>query len=275
VPFTLSHAAAALPLRRARLVLSALVIGTFAPDLEYFIRLVAGGGWGHTLVGVFALDLPLGLAALWMFHRLVKFPLASLLPDSVRARLTEELAPFRFGPLPRFLLIIVSLLIGIATHLLWDGFTHPQYWIFRHLALRNHIYRFPLIGWESTSSIVQSMSSAGGLAVLAVWCVFWYRRNAPNPAISPNPFTPEERKAVVLLAGAAAVLGSFMRAWLSLGIPTTNLAFGEFMGQVVVTFGALCWWQLAMWGIFGPFRRHQASPPMQPTFAEPQSSLER
>src|SRR5271165_5815984 len=103
VPFTLSHAAAALPFRRARLVPSALVIGTFAPDLEYFIRLVPGGGWGHTIAGAFGMDLPLGLVCLWLFHRWVKIPLAYLLPDSVRGRLTPLLAPFHFGPLRRFL----------------------------------------------------------------------------------------------------------------------------------------------------------------------------
>ena len=39
MPFTLSHAAAALPFRRTRLIKSALVIGCFAPDFEYFIPL--------------------------------------------------------------------------------------------------------------------------------------------------------------------------------------------------------------------------------------------
>src|SRR5579871_128427 len=36
VPFTVSHAAAALPFRRARLVTSALVVGTMAPDSSTF-----------------------------------------------------------------------------------------------------------------------------------------------------------------------------------------------------------------------------------------------
>jgi hypothetical protein len=275
VPFTLSHAAAALPFRRARLVFSALVIGSFAPDLEYFIRLAPGGGWGHTLTGALAMDLPLGLGAVWIFHRLVKLPFAYLLPDSVRARLTDELVPFRFGPLRRFLLIVFSLLIGIATHLVWDGFTHPQYWIVRHWELLNQVHHYPVLGWQSTCGLLQSISSVGGLALLAVWCVYWHRSTAPDPAIAPNPFTTAERKAVVVIGCVAAGLGSLVRAWLNVGVPTTEIQYGEFISQVVVTFGALIWWQLAMWGLFGPFRRRPVTPSEQPAYAQPQSFTQR
>ena len=275
MPFTLSHAAAALPFRRSRLVPSALVIGTFAPDLEYFIRLTPGGGWGHTMAGMFGMDLPLGLGALWLFHRLVKLPLANLLPDSVRARLTDELARFRFGPLGRFLLIVVSLLIGIATHLVWDGFTHPQYWIVRHWALLRRVHHYPVLGWESNSSILQAISSLGGLALLAVWCVFWHRRTAPDPAIAANPFTRDERIAVVLMGCGAAGLGSLVRAWLSVGVPHTDLQYSEFLNQFVATFGALCWWQLAMWGLFGPFRRQPMIPVERAAYAPSQTSIQR
>lgn len=275
MPFTLSHAAAALPFRRTRLVLSALIIGTCAPDLEYFIRLTPGGGWGHTVAGAFGMDLPLGLGALWVFHRLVKLPAAYLLPDSLRARLTDELAPFHFGPLRRFLVIVVSLLIGITTHLIWDGFTHQQYWIVRHLEPLRRIHHYPVLGWEPNSSILQAISSLGGLALLAVWCVLWHRRTAPERAIAPNPFTRAERVAVVLIGCAAASLGSLMRAWLGVGVPHTGLQYGDFLNELIVTFGALCWWQLAMWGFQGPFRRQNLTLDGQATYARSQASIER
>jgi len=273
VPFTLSHAAAALPFRRTRLVPSALVMGTFAPDLDYFIRLTPGGGWGHTLAGGFCMDLPLGLGALWIFHRLVKLPLAYFLPDAVRARLGDELAPFRFGPLRRFLSIVVSLLVGMATHAVWDGFTHPQYWIVRHWDLLSRVHRYPVFGWEPTCFILQLITSAGGLGLLAVWCRLWYRRNAADPAIAPNPFADGERRAVVMIGCAVAVLGSLLRAWLSEGVPKTPLQYDTFVNKLVVTFGTLCWWQLAMWGLFGPFRRQHSARAEQPAYAESQSSV--
>ena len=47
MPFTLSHAAASLPFRRLKPVWPALVIGTFAPDLQYFILISDEDRSGH------------------------------------------------------------------------------------------------------------------------------------------------------------------------------------------------------------------------------------
>ena len=63
---------------------SAVVVGTFAPDFEYFLRLAPDGRFGHTLLGSFALTLPLALLVLWLFHTLVKVPLVQLLPEAIQ-----------------------------------------------------------------------------------------------------------------------------------------------------------------------------------------------
>ena len=130
MPFTLAHGAAALPFRRSRLIPSALLIGTFAPDFEYFLRFSAHDRFGHTLFGSFVLTLPLALVVLWLFHNFAKVPVIRLLPNQLQMRLANHLGKFRFGGWRRFALIVASVLVGIATHLLWDSFTHP-----RHLAL--------------------------------------------------------------------------------------------------------------------------------------------
>lgn len=253
MPFTPAHAAAALPFRRTRLVPSALLIGTFAPDLEYFVRLAAGGGWGHTVAGVFGLSLPGGLAALWVFHRLVKVPLVYLLPDSIRARLTPELAPFGFLPALRFVNVLLSLLIGIATHLLWDGFTHANYWPGRDITTLHH--GFSLAGgWFTLFDVLQLISSVGGLLALAIWSLHWYRRTPPDPCMPPNPFTPRHRHVIVAMGITVAIAGASLRSWIGVGAPTTISLLSDFIGQYIVTFGALAWWQLAMWGLLGPFR---------------------
>ena len=93
MPFTFAHAAAAWPFRRTRLVLSAVVTGSFAPDFEYFLRLAPGGKLGHTLRGAFLFTLPLAFVAYWIYQRIVKGALISLLPGSVQSRLTEEDIP--------------------------------------------------------------------------------------------------------------------------------------------------------------------------------------
>lgn len=121
MPFTVSHAAAALPLRRARLVTSALVVGTMAPDFEYFLPLQAHDHFGHTFPGILVLTLPVALLVLWIFHTFVKASAAALLPRRLQSRLAGHLGKFRFGGLGRFLLIVLSILVGIATHILWDS----------------------------------------------------------------------------------------------------------------------------------------------------------
>lgn len=124
VPFTLAHSAAALPLRRLRLVLSALVIGTLAPDFEYFLHFSPSGRFGHTLLGSLVLTLPLALLVLWIFHAIVKIPVIHLLPNAIQRRLHDHVYEFRFRGVSRSLLIVVSVLLGIATHLVWDAFTY-------------------------------------------------------------------------------------------------------------------------------------------------------
>jgi hypothetical protein len=230
-------------------------MGTFAPDLEYFVRLAPGSGWGHTLPGAFGMSLPAGLGALWIFHRLVKVPFVYLLPDSVRARLTPQLAPFRFLPLSRLLNIIASLLIGIATHLLWDGVTHDRAWIGSHLTWLHHAYHVRGVGWFLMFDILQIGSSLAGLAIVASWCMSWYRRTEPDPQTPANPVTPHQKHVIVAMGVVVAAVVASLRAWLGVGMPANLMQTDEFVGQMIVTFGALVWWQLALWGVVGPFRK--------------------
>ena len=275
MPFTLSHAAAALPFRRSRLVPSALLIGTFAPDLQYFIRLDAGGGWGHTIPGAFLMDLPLGLAALWIFHRFVKVPLVYLLPETVRARLTEQLLPFRFGPASRFVNIMVSLLVGIATHLVLDSFTHSQYWAARHVDALQYPLHLPLLGWESVAVLLQLVSSVAGLAILAAWCLAWYRRSTPDTWVPASPVSVRRKILIVVSGFAAATIGAILRAYIGIGVPKNQYEADGFLDQTVVTFGTLVWWQLAMWGFLGPFRGLHGIGAEEQTYAQSRAARER
>lgn len=117
MPFTLAHVAAALPLRRLRLVWSALIVGTIAPDLEYFVRLAPDDGYGHTLAGSLLLSLPLAILTLWLFHAFVKAPLIELLPEGIQRRLVNHHDEFQFRGAARFVWILASVLLGMATHL--------------------------------------------------------------------------------------------------------------------------------------------------------------
>ena len=127
MPFTPSHAAAVLPLRaltrRGWLCLSALVVGSIAPDLEYLLLLRGYSRWGHTFAGTFYFCLPVGLLTLLIFERFAKRRWLLLLPAAARRRWATAALE---APSLRawFISIPLSILIGSWTHLLWDGFTH-------------------------------------------------------------------------------------------------------------------------------------------------------
>ncbi len=248
MPFTLSHAAAALPLRRLKLVTSALVIGTLAPDFEYFLRLAPDDGYGHTLQGAFLLTLPLALVALWLFHAFVKLPLVGLFPDGVERRLVNHLEEFRFAGTARFVLIVVSILAGIATHLVWDSFTHSGTWLYRSWPFLRQPMKVLFFGPIPAYRVFQHTSTIVGIAALSIWLLWWYRNT--KPFVQPLSQSPPTRRKLVVLAvlAAIALAGATVRSIIAAGIPANYLAERRFAGLWVVTLISLLWWQLVFYG---------------------------
>ena len=94
MPFTFAHPAAAVPLRRwlgRAGVLSALVIGSMAPDLTYFVPFGVDRASTHSLTGVLWFCLPLGVVTYYIFNFLVRPVMYVLLPPTWRDRLTPLL----------------------------------------------------------------------------------------------------------------------------------------------------------------------------------------
>ena len=135
MPFTFSHPAIILPLKHwfSPLSLSALIIGSTTPDFEYFIRMKMQGSLGHSWWGLLWFNLPVGMALYLVWHGWVKRPLIENLPFQVKTRLQPS---YNFNGLAciktHWFIIILSLLLGSASHLVWDGFTHlngfDTYW---------------------------------------------------------------------------------------------------------------------------------------------------
>jgi hypothetical protein len=130
MPFTFSHPAIILPLaylKRLRFSLTGLVAGSLTPDFEYFFRMKTQSVYSHTIDGLLWFDLPLGILLAFIFHNIVRNALFDNLPFFLKSR---------FSAIRRFdwngyfkknwLTVIISALIGAASHLLWDGFTHEQ-----------------------------------------------------------------------------------------------------------------------------------------------------
>ncbi len=255
MPFTLAHTVAALPLRRFRLVPSALVVGTIAPDCEYFLRFAARGGYGHTIPGAFLLSLPLALLVLWMFHAVVKEPLVRLFPEAIRSRLTAQTGRFRFGGVARFLQIIVSALVGIATHILWDSFTHDHMWPIRHWHLLRRPVLVPVLGNIPVYRVLQHASTIVGMLILCVWFVAWYRGAEPHPIREQAEISSLRKWLIASSIAGPAIAGGILRAMTMAGDMGLDPTREEQLGEGVITAIALAWWLLVAYAIAVAVRR--------------------
>ena len=209
MPFTLSHAAAALPFRRLKPVWPALVMGTFAPDLQYFIWISDEDRSGHHFPEVLFFTVPLALLLLWVFEWCVKDPMIELLPSAVQRRLRDKLQPLSFWGWRRLASIVLWLTIGITTHVFWDSFTHSHDWMVEHwraLGLKVAIpFHYPVPLYK----LLQYGSTVLGLLALAAWFVAWYRRATPVSNESLRELSPFRKVTIVFTMAAVAVLTGY------------------------------------------------------------------
>ncbi|MGW5044286.1 DUF4184 family protein [Streptomyces griseoluteus] len=216
MPFTLSHPAAVLPLMRRPFVPAALVAGATAPDVPYFLDALGVSetspqDWygpllnatqTHSLsVGlVVSLPLAIGLVAA---YRMLRAPVTALLPSGLR--LPE---PERTTGLPakvRYTMwLLVSALMGIASHLAWDSFTHGDGFLVTHV----QSLRASALGGLTAARLLQYVSTTFGLA--AVGWHLWRRRDRLRTHVGTDTVArlgPVVRWSVVTLLVAAPVLG--------------------------------------------------------------------
>lgn len=147
MPFTFSHPAIVLPLTylpRKWFSLTGLVIGSLTPDFEYFLRMKVQSTYSHTLSGIFWFDLPLGLLLAFIFHNIVRDNLFDNLPTILKSRLLIFKQFNWNGYFKRsWVVVILSIIIGAASHIFWDSFTHGNgYFVQTIPALTNTIDLF-------------------------------------------------------------------------------------------------------------------------------------
>jgi Domain of unknown function (DUF4184) len=230
------------------LVLSAAVVGSMAPDFRYFLDLAPHGHFSHSIKGIFLFCLPVGLAVLWVFQKVMKLPLISLAPAEHQERLAGLAAPFRWWPVKRFALILASLLVGTITHLVWDAFTHDRGFMVRNLPdLRAHALE-EFGSHRPLFNLLQHGSSLLGMALLAFWYWRWFKRTPPGPV--PSHLRLDTRVKVWTTASIVALSGGLSLAYAyqdSYHLESRSI----FVGTAVITFmstvcvalvGFSLWW---------------------------------
>jgi len=239
MPFTISHAAAVLPLHargRTRLPLAALMIGSMSPDFPYFNPWDPGIN-AHSLPALFWFCWPAALALWILFVRVVETPTLALLPDEWRARFTPSEKRFTPGLLIR---ASIAVILGAATHVIWDSFTHGRTPVVEELpflrisVLQFGHYSMPLY------KLLQHLSTVLGLAMLGIWA--W--RLKPRPAIRPSAVSSFARAGALVMLMTTSCIWAFANAALHttrhLETEIFHLAIGGMTGW------ALAWIAVAL-----------------------------
>jgi hypothetical protein len=185
MPYAIAHPVAVIPLCRAlgrRAVPSALVIGSVIPDAWY---LVPGldRPFSHDASGLLLFCLPAGLLCYLLFHALLKEPLLQLFP----VHLASRLRAFACQGLPKisFPWVVPSLVMGAATHVAWDAFTH-----------QGRLSRLLPLLTEDVLRVLQHGSTLLGTLFLGWWA--WRKLHEVPPV--PADVLPAGRRLAVLVA---------------------------------------------------------------------------
>jgi hypothetical protein len=245
VPFTPSHVAAILPFARTPLPPAGLAIGAMMPDLFYYVPLDVPRGFTHSWLGVVTVDLAFALVLFFLWEFVFRAPVIDFAPGWVRSRMsTRYRMPSTLKGLGTFAaLLIAAVLVGSATHVVWDSLTHAGP-VVDALRLDATAGPLPLHKWG------QHVSSAVGALALVLFTLVWWRRTEPHPAPATR-LTPAQRRGGILLTLASGLVVA-LTVWIR-GIQRGWAVFDPQLIFYVVTIGlagaALCavilsivWW---------------------------------
>jgi hypothetical protein len=174
VPFTFAHPAAVLPLR-GFLWFPGLAVGSVAPDVAYYLPVPGGAKATHSIIGVLGVNLLLGMLLLAV-GRVALAPLLAVASAGWRARVAPPGLLARLQSWRTRLVTAVSLIVGAATHLGWDAVTHTDGAAVRHWP----VLRVSVVGPHRLYNVIGYVSSFGGLLLLGIVALRWYRCVPPD-----------------------------------------------------------------------------------------------
>jgi hypothetical protein len=238
------------------------VTGSVAPDLPSFLPLGLTHDQTHPPTAILWPDGVLAVGLLLVWWVLLRPGLVPLWPGAAArcgraAWHSSRLRAGRSALLPWVGWLALSELVGLATHLGWDAFTHSDGYVARRWSpLQGSVAGHLTVDW------LQAASSVFGLTVVAVWLLVHWRREPAVPTV--EPIGPRLRAGVVIGTVAMAVATGWVE-WHRVSGTTTHLQVWSLTakgagGALLIGLGA---WSLA----WAALRAHRLV-----TAAEPHSS---
>ncbi len=245
MPLTTAHPAAILPLHhylRDKFILSALVIGSMAPDLIYFLPLNIPRAQTHTFLSLFYWSLPAGLIVLTFYYLTIRRTLMLLAPEWFWKYLHKQLKPRPAFSVRTVCIAASSILLGALTHICWDAFTHHNSWLVEATPFLQSV----LLDFNGRElrlyKVLQHGSSLAGTLFLA-WYVY---KNLPAVSGEDIPGRWLSKFWRVLLLGSLIAIPAFFGASVALieymeqsDFEGFRQAVGLFVKASFATFGFL------------------------------------
>ncbi|KQQ08785.1 DUF4184 family protein [Rathayibacter sp. Leaf296] len=224
MPFTPSHAVVALAFRNGRIPASAVASGAVMPDLGMYLPWEGARSATHSLLGVVTVDLALGAVGLALWIVLLEPAWRDLAPRIVRMRFRPRRSRPRGARawVTALLLTAAGIVIGAATHVVWDAFTHLSgAGVVAIPALERDLGPFPVYKW------LQYGSGVLGLVGLGIGAVVWYVSHRPRP------LAPDGRTAVRLAAWSVVLAAAVVPVGIVLAVAGFDPLAPEYRSSVV------------------------------------------
>lgn len=216
MPFTFAHPTYAYPFKYINprwFSVTGLVLGSMAPDFEYFLVLEPHQTIGHSPWGLIVQAIPLCILMASLFHLIVKEPLVLHLPSffQIDRRAYRLLSSWSLKTVRDWTVFIVSVTAGFLSHVAVDAFTHENGYMVRHLPVLRTIV---ILDVPMYKLLQYSLSMLGMTAIVCAIGVALYKA-APDPKGIPLVTYRQKRyywgfaaMAAVCTAGCKLLLSS-------------------------------------------------------------------
>ncbi|MEW4204397.1 DUF4184 family protein [Bacillus thuringiensis] len=235
MPFTFAHPAAVLPFAKKHskhISVTALILGSMAPDFEYFLHFRPYGVIGHKWLGFLYLNLPLVFLLAYIYHYILKKPFITHLPKPFAGYYSYAIDE-RWGlhTWKEFFVFCYSALFGMLTHVVWDAFTHKTGYF---------VMKIPLLQreWYGISVYKYMQHGSTCIGVLLLVYVLWKYRNEMDKDLI---LASEKRKywvSVIVVATIIFIVHAFLDPYFHIfqigGIIVSGLT-SSFCGLVIVS----------------------------------------
>lgn len=234
MPLTFSHPAIVLPLNylpKRWVSLTGLIVGSVVPDFEYFIRLKVFSIYSHKWAGLFWFDLPMAILLTFVYHDIVRASFLNNLPNALNLRFFQ-FNKFNWNQyfVQNVPVVIISILIGGASHLFWDSFTHINGYFVVKWSMAGQA---SLFGMQiPLYKMIQHISTiVGGAVIIVVVCRMPVEKISKSDRIWPYWFIAIGVALVVVALRLTFSLG-FHQYWNILVTAISGTILGVIMASI-------------------------------------------